>query len=154
MAKSTKAAKKTTAKKGVPSTKHNVAVAFAKKPALTLAKSAKKVAAPKVAAAKKPANTTSYTIEKDVEKPARTRVSVPSPYPFATMGKGDSFLVPAEIDRAFYASEDEADKAQREELARVANRMSGASRRFTKRHAGVKLSVRTVDNGVRVWRDE
>lgn len=150
MAKSTKAAKKS-----APAKKASAKLPSVKKPTLSLAKpvTAKKASAPKVAAVKK-ANTTSYTIETGIEKPARTRVSVPSPYPFATMEKGQSFLVPAEIDRAFYASEEEADKAQREELARVANRMSGASRRFTKRNAGVKLSVRTVENGVRVWRDE
>lgn len=150
MASTKKSTKKPAAKKAV------VKAPAAKKPAPrpTFAKvDSTKAAAPKKAVAVK-ASTSGYALEDGIDKPARSRYSTPSPYPFESMVVGQSFFVPAAIERALYTSEKEADEAQREETARVANRMSGATRRFTKRNVGVTLSVRTVENGVRVWRDK
>jgi hypothetical protein len=55
------------------------------------------------------------------------------------MKKDQSFVVKAKDD---------------EEKKRIANRLSGATRRFTKHNPAVKFAVRTVEDGIRVWRVE
>lgn len=73
-------------------------------------------------------------------------------YPFATMEKGQSFFIPAEkVDASAYSSETEANKAQSEACSLVANRLSGAVRRFTKRNAGYTFQVKTVNDTQRGW---
>lgn len=95
----------------------------------------------------------------DSERPALTR-NMPSPYPFATMDVNDRFFVDVEIDTSRYDA-DEAAKAIREEQKRIANRLTGAGRRFNKRsNSDFKFSVRPWVNPtndkptVAVFRDE
>lgn len=94
-------------------------------------------------------NTTEFKLVDGVVRPPRVRMGGKSPYPFSSMPVGKSFLLPAEvIDKSKYVSEKEANKAQGDACARIANRLSGATRRFTKRNAGYKFTVFTVLNGV------
>lgn len=123
-----------------------------------MAKATKKT--PKKAAAKKlpapkpvEAMESAYAIEDNVPLPPRARSSNPA-YPFRTLKPGQSFLVPAEIDRSIYKSDAEADKAQVEECRKIANRLSGAKRRVEKKDPSLKFAIRTVEGGVRVWRVE
>lgn len=92
-------------------------------------------------------NATSFKLVDDVQLPPRIRKGGASPYPFASMAIGQSFMVAAVIERSIYSSEEEADKAQNEECRKVANRLSGAVRRFTKHNTGYKFAVRTVSTG-------
>lgn len=84
-----------------------------------------------------------------VIRPPRVRMAgPPSPYAFASRKVGSAFLVPAEvIDQSKYTKPEEGRKAQGEACARVANRLSGATRRFTKRNPEYKFTVFTVMNG-------
>lgn len=116
----------------------------AKKP--VAAKSTKTAKKPSAPVAVRP-NATSFKLIDNVTLPPRVRKGGASPYPFASMVAGQSFMVAATIERSIYANEAEADKAQLEECRRVANRLSGAVRRFTKRNEGFKFAVRTVANG-------
>lgn len=123
----------------------------------TQASKPKKAAAPKKMALSLVSNNTSFTLEDGVELPARIRTGGGTPYPFAAMAIGQRFFVGTQIDTSKYSSADEAAAAQREENERVANRLSGAVRRFTKKHEGFKFAVRTVTDpsaGVGVWRVE
>lgn len=95
-----------------------------------------------------------FTLEDNVPLPARIRAGGVSPYPFASMQVGQSFLVQADIDPDLYTSDEEFGKALVEEFRVLANRLSGATRRFTKTHEGYKFAVRTTSDGVRVWRVE
>lgn len=93
-------------------------------------------------------NDTNFKIVMGVVRPPRVRLSGASPYPFKSLPVGGSFMIPAEvIDKANYSTEKEAAKAQAEACGLVANRLSGATRRFTKRNDGYKFTVFTVDNG-------
>lgn len=127
---------------------------------------AKKAAAPKTEEVKtdtateetvQPTETTpvdtAFEIEDDVPMPARAR-SAAAAYPFRALKPGQSFKVPAEIDRSVYKNEKEADKAQAEECRKIANRLSGAKRRVEKSDPSLKFAIRTVGDGVRVWRVE
>ncbi|RTL04970.1 hypothetical protein EKK58_09190 [Candidatus Dependentiae bacterium] len=130
------------------------------KKAKTAAKKAEKSSAPKAAkksAEPKVANVKSkFALEDGIAIPASTRVGGVSPYPFANMAEGQSFFVAADIDEAFYSDANELAAAKVEECRKIANRLSGASRRFSKNHEGYKFAIRTQTEptGVRVWRVE
>lgn len=149
--KVTKEVKKATAKKSVVNVSAPKKVALKKVKSTYVAPAAlpvgERLTSKKTVAATKP-NTTEFKIVSGVEKPVRQRLGA-SPYPFASLPVGDSFLVAAEvIDATFYAGAQEATKAQAEALAVVSNRMSGAVRRFTKRNeGGAKFTVFGVFNG-------
>lgn len=133
-----------------------------------MAKKAKKVAPKKAAKPKTPKTETSkastpalaqadgfkYDIldEGDMPEAMRMSRSVASPYPFAAMEVGKGFVVAHDIDPDLYASETEAETAKREALRTIANRLSGAVRRFTKKNDGFKFKVYTAANGVGVKR--
>ena len=75
-----------------------------------------------------------FKIEKDVPMPTRTR-NGGSKYPFAEMQVNDSFFVEA----IGQASE---------------RRMYSAIQSYRRRFPEVKMSLRKVDGGLRVWRTE
>jgi len=123
----------------------------------------KKAVAPKkdksaAKAAKPVSNATGIVLEGGIDIPARTRSAGASPYPFASMAvapaENSTFLIKAEVEPALYTNEKEAEDARLEEARKIANRLSGATRRFTKSNPGFKFAVRTVPEGVRVWRTE
>lgn len=128
-----------------------MAAATQKKTATTAAKPAAKAqsAAPIASA---------FKLEGGIAVPPRSRLGGVSPYPFAQMtvapADGSTFQVSHGMDAALYNTPDEAKQAQTEEARKIANRLSGATRRFTKQNKGFKFAVRTVDGGVRVWRIE
>lgn len=102
-----------------------------------------------------PVSTSQYAIDDNIPIPSRPfRKGRVSPYPYASLEVGQSFFVPAEIEKALYTNEKEAAEAQREEYRVVANRLSGGTRRFAKRNPGYRFAVRTVEGGIRVWRIE
>lgn len=148
-----KPAKQATKKAGRP------AKAPAKKTTSAAERNIKKAQAKALAAANAPddvtetgqsatQNETNFKIVMGVVRPPRVRLSGASPYPFKSLPVGGSFMIPAEvIDKANYSTEKEAAKAQAEACGLVANRLSGATRRFTKRNDGYKFTVFTVDNG-------
>lgn len=98
--------------------------------------------------------TSSFELEDNIPMPARQRFGNSTPYPFATMEVGQSFIVRVEVDADLYVDDNELGKAVVEEQRKIANRLSGATRRFTKSREGFKFGVRTVEGGVRVWRTE
>lgn len=140
MAKS-KAVKKTVAKKATVKSP-------AKKTAVV------KVAAPKAdkpvkakEAAPAVANSTAFEIKKAGTynyQSASLRATGHSSYPFASLDVEDGFFIPASVDTSKIVSAEEATQVQREALAKVANRMSGAVRRFGKHNADKKFSVTMV----------
>lgn len=103
-------------------------------------------------------NTTAYTIEKNIPFVRRRVGGGKTNYPFAQMEKGDSILIASEIsndDAALYANETEHKQAQREDLKVIANRLSGATRRFVKKNGDYKFAIQAEYEpkaGVRVWR--
>lgn len=74
-----------------------------------------------------------YKIESGIPMPA-ANAGGPTTYPFADMQIGDSFAVPFGDDRK----------------AAVA-RVTAAKQQYARRH-GVKLSIRTFESDMRVWR--
>lgn len=124
----------------------------------------KKDAAPKKAAKAKTkpeateteavATSSAFVLEDNIPLPARQRFGNTTPYPFASMGVNQSFIVEATVDADLYVNDDELGKAIVEEQRKIANRLGGAVRRFTKTHPDFKFAVRTVEGGVRVWRTE
>lgn len=123
--------------------------------------------APKPTVAPAATGESKYEVIYGVKRPARiVRTGGVSPYPFATMRVGGFFFIPAQIDKSKYKTPAEGEQAQLEECRRVVNRMSGATRRFSKKNKGFKFSVRTtysakeeglsktVDTGIGVWRDQ
>jgi len=135
-------------------TKPKKAAAPKKEKAAKPAKEPKTETATTVAAEKAAPVASAFTLEDNVPIPARIRAGGVSPYPFIDMQPGQSFVVEASVDADLYTSASEAEKAKAEESRTIANRLSGAVRRFTKRHTGYKFAVRTVPEGVRVWRVE
>lgn len=120
-----------------------------------MAKAEKKNTPKKTAASQATGNTSSsFALDDGIDVPARSRQGGVSPYPFATMKAGQSFHVPHNIDAALFNTPDEHVQASTEESRKIANRLSGATRRFTKANDGSKFAVRTVEGGVRVWRTE
>ena len=120
-----------------------------------MAKASKKAA---TAAEPEVAITNKYAIEKGIAMPARQRFggeAGPSPYPFDDMEVGDAFFIQVEVDASEYAADEQA-KVIAEDQRKIANRLSGATRRFTKQNEGVKFGVRSAEKdgtkGVRVWR--
>lgn len=108
----------------------------------------KKKAAPALSVV---ANATSFELRDNVPVPAISRRSngPATIYPFASMTVGKSFFVSSAIDASTFTDETEAAKAQGEATKTVANRLSGAVRRFTKKNEGYKFNVRaTVEDGV------
>lgn len=98
-------------------------------------------------------NTTAFTLESDIAIPPRATSAGKAAYPFASMAVGQSFLVAVEkVDPDLYVDAAEVAAANREAKEKVSNRMSGAIRRFAKTHPHVKLTMRTVDEGIRIWR--
>lgn len=90
-----------------------------------------------------------YPVLEGAGWPARiVRTGGVSPYPFATMKPEAVFFVSAQIDKSKYKTPAEADQAQLEECRRVVNRMSGATRRFSKKNKGFKFSVRTAYSAI------
>lgn len=97
-----------------------------------------------------------FKIEKGIPIPAVSRVGGSSVYAWGMMEDGDSVFFPAEVDAEFYADKVELDKATKESLKVIANRLSGATRRYTKKNPEFKFRIRTEGSpsGVRVWRVE
>mgnify|MGYP003385921319 CR=1 FL=1 len=97
-----------------------------------------------------------FTILDNVPIPPRARGGNggQSQYPFAQLGVGQSFILAHEVDEELYPDETERKAAIVEESQKLANRLSGATRRFTKNNEGFKFTVRTVPEGVQVWRIE
>lgn len=101
-------------------------------------------------------NTTDFIVG-DAPMPAvkRSLRKGQSRYPFAMMNVGQTFFVPVAIERALYVSVEEADAAEREELARTSNRLSGAARSFSKNAEGYRFSIVVgrdeASNSVGVW---
>lgn len=78
-------------------------------------------------------------------------------YPFKTMEVGQSFLVEAEVPAN--TKDEEREAVFKDAQKRVANRMSGAIRRFKKANPDYNFVSRQVNDdtaghGVRVWRVE
>lgn len=74
-----------------------------------------------------------YKIDKGVDIPARTGSTGRTPkYPWADMGIGDSFFVPGVTPATFGGA------------------VSGTNKRKAPKH----FIVRTVDGGIRIWRDK
>lgn len=119
---------------------------------------ASKPKTPKAATAKPVhiAASTEFVLHTGRDVPVRTRAPGASPYPFAAMEVGQHFTVDATVDDALYTDANELHSARVEELRKVANRLSGATLRFTKRHSEYKFAVRMLpDEGkVGVWRVE
>lgn len=147
-----------TVKKPLKQAQKKAAKATAKKPLKKVTPAAKERTqrnAPAVEAIAKgesatpKANATEFKLVDNFTPPPRPRFTTGvSRYPFESMAVGQSFLYLAEvIDASLYAGEREANKAQSEACAQVANRMSGATRRFSKTHPGYKFKITTVTNG-------
>ena len=68
------------------------------------------------------------------------------------LSPGQSFLVPVKVPTSI-KDKDERAKAFKEAARKVSNRISGNMRRVAKSNAGYSFSIRTQDDGVRVWRD-
>lgn len=119
-------------------------------------KTAEKTETTEAAAPAPVISTSKITIDKNVPIPATVRSGGVSPYPFSTMEVTDSFLIKSDVDADLYANDEEFGKALVEDFRVIANRLSGACRRFTKRNEGYKFRVKTVpaEFGVRVWRVE
>lgn len=79
-----------------------------------------------------------YQIETDIPLPTkRIRTGASTVYPLGTMCVGDSFLVPL-------------DNVTPEDRRRVGAAVAGFSRRH--KESGVSFAIRTVEDGLRVWR--
>lgn len=103
------------------------------------------------------AASSSIVIEKDIPIPATVRNGGASPYPFGQMEVNDSFIIKSSKDADLFASDEEFGKALLEDYRTIANRLSGAVRRFTKKtEENFRFRVKTVpsEGGVRVWRVE
>lgn len=103
-----------------------------------------------------PATAGGFVLETGIDIPARTRFGgegTETSYPFADMTAGQSFLMPVSVPETIKDEKEKA-KAFKEEARKLSNRISGAIRRFKKNNPGANFAVRTVDNGVRVWRTE
>lgn len=102
----------------------------------------------------------SFKLDTGLSIPARrapTGGNTGSNYPFKEMPVGSSFLVEATVPQNTKA--EERDAVFKDEQKRVANRMSGAIRRFKKANEGFDFAMRQVNDdelghGVRVWRVE
>ena len=144
------------------------APAKAPKPKTAAPKTAKKAKVPgtaseasaKKAATPATARDSDFTVEYDIPMPAVTRKAPPveSPYKFETMKVGGSVLFPVDYDMDI-ADEAEREKTWQEAARTMANRVTGAVRRFTKKpeYSDYKFASRTVADdqlgfGVRVWR--
>lgn len=91
----------------------------------------------------------------ELPEPVRSPRSGPSPYPFSSLQVDEGFVVPlAKTDRALYTNDVEYNKAKKEELRTISNRLTGAVRRFTKAHAGTKFRVSTAESSIVVRRVE
>lgn len=127
-----------------------------KKPATS--GSARKATAPKPTASADASTATkpsSFVLRDDVPLPITTRSGGASEiYPFGAMSVNQSFEVPVSIEAGLYTDESEAAKALLEEKRKVANRLSGATRRYAKKDQSRKFAVRTTQGGVGVWRTE
>lgn len=101
-----------------------------------------------------------FTLDTGLSIPARrapTGGNTGSNYPFKDMPVGSSFLVEAVVPQN--TKPEERDNVFKDEQKRVANRMSGAIRRFKKANEGFDFAMRQVNDdqlghGVRVWRVE
>ena len=85
-----------------------------------------------------------YKIEDGIDIPKRVRptgAGRKAKYPFAILGVGQSFLVPAGPYK---------DLTYRKAVCRL----TASSAAWGKKLSGRKFSVRTVEGGVRVWRVE
>ena len=107
------------------------------------------------------AKASGFKLDTGVPIPARRVVtggnSTGTNYPFKDMPVGSSFLVEAEVPENTKAEEREA--VFKDTQKRVANRMSGAIRRFKKANPDYNFVSRqvsddTAGHGVRVWRIE
>ena len=78
-----------------------------------------------------------YAIEKDVEVPPKGKTS--PKYPFGDMQVGDCFLIPIPDGELPW---------------KIAARARTAAGNYGRRYPGYHFIVRTVDEGVRVWRTE
>jgi hypothetical protein len=72
-----------------------------------------------------------YKIEKNIKIPEETSGAM---YPLHELEVGDSFFVPMSED------------------GRSGRRLQTAASGYMRRHPGIKLIVRTVEGGTRVWR--
>lgn len=108
-----------------------------------------------------PATASGFKLETGIALPPRARLtggsSKASPYPFKDMPINSSFLVTAEVPEN--TKDEERDAVFKDVQRKVANRMSGAIRRFKKSNPGYDFSSRSVASdelgyGVRVWRVE
>ena len=101
-----------------------------------------------------------FKLDTGLSIPARTRptgTGSTATYPFKDMPVGSSFLVEAEVPAN--TKDEERDAVFKDVQRKVANRMSGAIRRFKKANPGYDFASRQVDSdelgrGVRVWRVE
>lgn len=141
--------------KPAPTKAERAAAAKTMKQASTPAPKAEAPTAPVTDAPVK-ANTSKYEIRKDVPLPPPTRpTGGGSMYPLALLAEaGDSFQVPHDVDADLYTTDAEYKKAVAESKRSIQNRLTGAVRRFKKSHPDVALIVRTLPDGVGVWRVE
>jgi hypothetical protein len=93
-----------------------------------------------------------FKLEDKIEIPAISRaVGGGTKYPFADMKADQSFLLPVAVPNNVKDPEERA-QVFKEQARVVSNRMAGATRRFRKSHPNARFAVRTVAEGVRVWR--
>lgn len=99
----------------------------------------------------------SFALDDNLPVPTVTRtIGQPSNYPLGSMNVGQSFLAPVAVADTI-TDEGERAKAWKEEARKVANRLSGAVRRFRESREDIHFAIRTVNDdtlghGVRVWR--
>lgn len=126
-----------------------------KKPAAKKAVAPKKTATSEPVAATAPADTGFILFGAERPKPEPTRGSrVSTQYPFDSVELNGGFEVLVKcFDSSSYANEGEAKKAFKDEQRKIQNRLTGAIRRFGKKDATRKFSVRVTEGGVGVWRD-
>lgn len=128
----------------------------ATKTAATPAAPAPAPVAPAAAPVEAPA-ASSFALDDNLPVPTVTRtIGQPSNYPLGSVNVGQSFIVPVAVADTI-TDEGERAKAWKEEARKVANRLSGAVRRFRESHEDIHFAIRTVNDdtlghGVRVWR--
>lgn len=83
-----------------------------------------------------------FTIERGLPIPTGGYRGQPSPYPFANLSIGDSFLVPFDFKVSGRALTPQ----------QLRSRLHGAAACVRRRHPERKFTIRNSEDGVRCWR--